>query len=76
MNGYQLIMRLQQKMQDPYFAERFNILVGELNNIPGLQAKVMELMQIENEKKREKAIDKLPSKVKGIVKELLTMIND
>lgn len=76
MNGYQLIMKLQQKMQDPYFAERFNVLVAELNNIPGLQSKVMELMQIENEKKREKAIDKLPSKAKTIVKELLELIKD
>ncbi|MGL4773155.1 MAG: hypothetical protein ACRC2K_06255 [Clostridium sp.] len=75
MDGYQLIMRLQQKMNDPQFSFRFNQLTSELNSIPGLQAKVMEIMQMDSEKKRQKALDKLPSQAKGIVKELLTMIN-
>ncbi|GAB6170203.1 hypothetical protein JCM1393_26630 [Clostridium carnis] len=75
MDGYQLLMRIQEKMKNPLFAQKFNQLADELNNIPGLQARVMEIMQIDNEKKREKALDKLPSRAKGIVRELLIMIN-
>lgn len=75
MDGYKMIMLLQEKMKDPQFSQRFNLLAGDLNTIPGLQSKIMEIMQIENDKKREKALEKLPTKAKAIVKELLMMIN-
>ncbi len=74
MDAYQLIGILQQKMQDPRFASRFNQLADELNSIPGLQQRVMQIVQIDNEKKRQKELDKLPSRAKSIVKELLEML--
>ena len=74
MDAYQLIGLLQRKMQDPRFASKFNQLADELNSIPGLQQKVMQIVQIDNEKKRQKELDKLPSKAKSIVKELLEML--
>lgn len=75
MNGFELIMKLKQKMQDPVFAQKFNNAVGELNNIPGLQQEVMKIAQIDNEKKRQKAIDHLPDKAKKSVTELLNLLN-
>lgn len=75
MDAYQLIGLLQRKMQDPRFASRFNQLAQELSSIPGLQQKVMQIMQISNEKKRQKELDKLPSRAKDIVKELLEMLS-
>ena len=74
MDAYQLIGLLQRKMQDPRFASKFNQLADELNSIPGLQQKVMQIVQIDNEKKRQKELDKLPARAKAIVKELLDML--
>ena len=74
MDAYQLIGLLQQKMKDPRFASRFNQLAEELNSIPGLQQRVMQIVQIDNEKKRQKELDKLPARAKAIVKELLEML--
>ncbi|MBD7913161.1 MULTISPECIES: hypothetical protein [Clostridium] len=76
MNGYELIMKIQTRMKDPVFAQRFNALVAELNNIPGLQQEVMNIVKISDEKKRKKAMDKLPSKAKNIVQEIFTLINN
>lgn len=76
MNGYQLMMKIQQKMQNPAFAQRFYQIVGELQNMPGLQQEVLKIAQIQDERKREKALDKLPSKVKKSVKELLSLIEN
>ncbi|AOR23521.1 hypothetical protein [Clostridium taeniosporum] len=76
MNGYQLIMRVQQKMQDPVFAQRFYKTVGELQGIPGLQQEVLRIAQIQDERKREKALDRLPNKVKKAVKDLLSMVEN
>lgn len=77
MNGYELIMKIQSRMKnDPAFAQRFNALVGELNNIPGLQQEVMNIVRINDEKKRKKAIDKLPSKAKSVVQEIFTLLNN
>lgn len=64
MNGYQLIMKIQQRMQqDPNFANKFNHAVSELNNMPGLQQKVMQIAQMTNENQRQQAIDRLPKKL-------------
>ena len=45
MDAYQLIGLLQRKMQDPRFASKFNQLADELNSIPGLQQKVMQIVK-------------------------------
>ena len=76
MNGYELIMTIQRKMQDPEFARRFNNLTAEFNNVPGMQQEVMRIVQIQDEHSRKRAMDKLPSKVKKLVKEMMSLIND
>lgn len=75
MNGYELVRKLQQKMQDPVFAKKFNSLASDLNSMPGLQQEIMRISQIANEKERDKAISKLPDKVKKSVSEMLKMLN-
>ena len=50
MNGYELIRKLQSKMQDHNFAQKFNRLAQELNSIPGLQQEIMRIAQITNER--------------------------
>ncbi|VYU28235.1 hypothetical protein [Clostridium tertium] len=76
MNNYNLIMRLQAKMQDPRFAERFNRIASELNSIPGVQQEVLRIAQIDDEKRREKAISRLPDRVKQLVREIVSLLND
>lgn len=75
MNGYELIMKIKSNMKDPVFAEKFNRLVADLNTIPGLQQEVMKIAQINDDKKRNKAIDRLPSKARNIVQEVFKMVN-
>lgn len=75
MNGYELVMKIKSNMKDPVFAEKFNKLVAELNAIPGLQQEVMKIAQINDEKKRKRAIDKLPSKAKSVVQEVFKLLN-
>lgn len=74
MNGMELIMKLQKKMQDPAFAEKFSRLANEISGIPGLQQEVMRISQISNERDREKALDRLPSKVKKSVTEMIKLL--
>ena len=77
MNPYELIMMIQQRLnQDPNFAAKFNRLTNQLNNIPGLQQEVMRIVQINDQRKRQRAIDKLPSNVKHIVRELFDLLNN
>ena len=76
MNNYNLIMRLQAKMQDPRFSERFHRIVSEFNSIPGVQQEVMRIVQINDEKKREKAISRLPDRVKQLVREVNSLLNE
>lgn len=76
MNGYALIMKLQQKIaQDKSFANKFNKAVKDLNSIPGLQAEVLRIIQINNETARQKALDSLPKKAKNTVEEILNLLN-
>lgn len=76
MNGYQLIMRIQQKMQqDPSFANRVNRAVAELNSMPGLQQQVLQIAQMSNEKQRQQAIDRLPIQARQAVQDILEMLN-
>ena len=75
MNGYELIMTNQNRMKDPIFAQKFNALAAELNNIPALQQEVLRIAQISDDKKRKKAIDKLPVKPKEIVQQMFYLLN-
>ncbi len=75
MNPYELIMLIKKRMQDPVFAQKFNALINELNNIPGLQQEVIKIAQINDDKKRQRAIDRLPSKVKRTVNEMFQLLN-
>lgn len=76
MNPYELIVKVQQRMQqDPAFTQKFAQLTQDLNNIPGLQQEVMRIMQLD-EKKRKKALDKLPDNVKRTVKEMFDLLNN
>ena len=76
MNGYELIMKIQRKVQqDPEFAKKFNKVVQDLSSVPGLQQEIMKIAQIQDEKKRDKAIERLPANVKNTVREMLDLIN-
>ncbi|MGL5352496.1 MAG: hypothetical protein ACRDA5_04130 [Clostridium sp.] len=75
MDGYELIMTIQKKMQNPEFARKFNNLTAEFNSVPGLQQEVMRIVQIQDEHSRKKAMEKLPSKAKKLVKEMFSLIN-
>ena len=77
MNPFQLIMKVQQRMQqDPDFANKFNKVVYELNNVPGLQQQVIKIAQINDENKRQQVIDRLPKDAKVAVKGILELLND
>ena len=77
MNGYALIMKLQQKIaQDKKFADRFNKAVKDLNSIPGLQAEVLKIIQMNNESARQNALNSLPKKAKNTVEEILKLLNN
>ncbi|WP_294373317.1 hypothetical protein [uncultured Clostridium sp.] len=77
MNPYQLIVKVQQKIQsDPNFANKFNTVVANLNKIPGLQNKVLQIAQINNEAQRQRELDKLPKEVKKSVEEILRLLED
>ncbi|MDY4078077.1 MAG: hypothetical protein ACI33J_02880 [Clostridium sp.] len=68
-------MLIKKRMQDPVFAQKFNALINELNSIPGLQQEVMRIVQINDDKKRQRAIERLPSKVKKTVNEMFQLLN-
>jgi uncharacterized protein YlxP (DUF503 family) len=77
MNPYQLIVSVQQRMQqDPEFSNRFNKAVSELNKVPGLQQKVIQIAQLSSEEQRQEAMDKLPKDAKHAVKKILTLLDD
>lgn len=77
MNPYQLIIAVQQKMQqDPGFANKFNKSVSELNKIPGLQQKVIQIAQLSDESQRQEAMDRLPKDAKHAVKKILSLLDD
>ena len=77
MNPYELIIKVQQEMQqDPGFANKFNKAVSELNKVPGLQQRVLQIAQLNEESQREDAMDKLPKDAKHAVKRLLSLLDD
>lgn len=76
MNPYQLIVKVQQRIQnDPNFANKFNAAVANLNRIPGLQNKVLQIAQISNDAQRQRELDKLPKEVKKSVEEILSLLD-
>ena len=76
MNPYELIMKIDRKMkQDPNFANRFNKLVAEFNRTPGLQQEVMRIAQIQDEKKRKKALENHPDNIKQSVADMFRLLN-
>ncbi len=62
--------------EDPNFVAKFNELGQKLNSIPGLEQEVMKIAQISDEKKRKKAIDKLPSSARRAINEFMRLINE
>lgn len=75
MNPYQLIIMVQQRMQqDPEFANKFNKAIMELNKVPGLQQKVIQIAQLSDEKQKQEAMDKLPKDAKHAVKKILDLL--
>jgi len=77
MNPYQLIMKVQQRMQqDPDFANKFNNAVTQLNGVPGLQQQVIKIAQINDESQRQQVIDRLPKDAKHAVKGILELLNN
>lgn len=77
MNPYQLIIAVQQRMQqDPDFANKFNKAVSDLNKVPGLQQKVIQIAQLSNEDQRQEALDRLPKDAKHAVKKILSLLDD
>lgn len=75
MNAFDLIRKIQMKMNDPVFAAKFNNASSIINNIPGLQAEIMRIAQMNNEKEQAAAINKLPRQVRDTVQELINMLN-
>ena len=76
MNPYELIMKVNRKMnEDPVFAEKFNRLLGELNRTPGLQQEIMRIAQIQDERKRQKALSNLPDSIKKSVAEMFKLLD-
>ena len=75
MNPYELVMKIDRKMkEDPAFARKFNNLVTELNRVPGLQQEIMRIAQIQDEKKRQKALNRLPDNIKQSVSEMFKLL--
>lgn len=75
MNAFDLIRKIQMKMNDPVFAAKFNNASSIINNIPGIQAEIMRIAQMNNEKEQAAAINKLPRQVRDTVQELINMLN-
>lgn len=76
MNGYEFIMMIQNRMKDPKFAQQFNALIAQLNAIPGLKNEVLRIAQMNDDKKRQKAIEKLPKQAKDIVQQIFVLLNN
>lgn len=75
MNPFELVNLIQRKMQNPVFARQFNNLIGQLNSIPGLQQEVMRIASINDDRKRQKAIEGLPPQAKQIVGQIFALLN-
>ncbi len=75
MNAFELIKKIQMKMNDPVFAARFNNASGIISNTPGLQQEIMRIAQMSNDKDQATAIAKLPRQARDAVQELINLLN-
>lgn len=73
-NGFQFFMMLQNRLQtDPVFAAKFRELAAKLQQVPGLQQQVMQIMTLP-EKQQQAAINRLPDSVKQTVAEIFNLL--
>lgn len=75
MNAFELIKKIQTKMNDPVFAAKFNNASGIISNTPGLQQEIMRIAQMSNEKDQAAAIARLPRHARDAVQELINLLN-
>ena len=75
MNPFELVNLIQSKMQNPVFARQFNNLISQLESIPGLKQEVMRIACINDERKRQRAIERLPDQAKAIVGQIFALLN-
>ena len=75
MNPFELVNLIQSKMQNPVFARQFNNLISQLESIPGLKQEVMRIASINGERKRQRAIERLPDQAKAIVGQIFALLN-
>ncbi|MDY5911468.1 MAG: hypothetical protein SPJ62_05550 [Inconstantimicrobium porci] len=75
MNPFELVNLIQSKMQNPVFARQFNNLISQLDSIPGLKQEVMRIASINDERKRQRAIERLPDQAKAIVGQIFALLN-
>ncbi|MDD6770379.1 hypothetical protein [Inconstantimicrobium porci] len=75
MNPFELVNLIQSKMQNPVFARQFNNLISQLESIPGLKQEVMRIASINDERKRQRAIERLPDQAKAIVGQIFALLN-
>lgn len=75
MNAFELIRKIQIKMNDPVFAAKFNNASGIINNTPGLQQEIMRIAQMSSEKDQANAIARLPRQARDAVQDLINLLN-
>ena len=75
MNPFELVNLIQSKMQNPVFARQFNNLISQLESIPGLKQEVMRIASINDDRKRQRAIERLPDQAKAIVGQIFALLN-
>ena len=75
MNPFELVNLIQSEMQNPLFARQFNNLISQLDSIPGLKQEVMRIASINDERKRQRAIERLPDQAKAIVGQIFALLN-
>ena len=76
MNIYGLIKKIQEKMNDPVFAAKFNEASNIVASIPGLQQEVFRIAQMTDERSQNEAIAKLPNEAKNAVKDLIMLLSN
>lgn len=75
MNAFELIRKIQMKMNDPAFAAKFNNASGIINNTPGLQQEIMRIAQLSSERDQAAAIARLPKQAREAVQEIVNLLN-
>lgn len=75
MNAFDIIKKIQMKMNDPKFAAKFNNASNIISNTPGLQQEIMRIAQLGSEKEQSAAIARLPKNVRESVQEIINLLN-